>query len=599
MKRQTKTAVSITSGCVNLAHRGSVRRSGTLLLLVLMTGTIIGVIGLGALIVQRVQLESSGLQTSAVQARLAAQSATAAGVHQVADVPGWRTTSNPGTWNSNVAIGSGSWSLEAADPTDSSFSDNQTDPVLLHGTGDFGEAYQRNYVLLQPTQTLRSMYQMNLVCQDRLSFDTAFVSSESWLAAGGNITSSGGSTVYADVLAGGSLSSSGMQNRTRAGAVVSSIPTMADFAWLTASGQSVNWWSVPTASPSYTNVIRNDNFSGGVYGWEPSGSGVLTANSSGGSGNGACVQLEYRQSSSDGIAYDITGFVRNGLQTAFSAKVLPLSANAAFEVSICVTTTTGTYDAATWNSWTIWASTWYGNMQTLSTTLTPSWTGRLKQAVLKIRTTGFGTAGTQTFRLDDVSLSLSSAVSGRGLYRKLVSTNANPFGAANQSQGIYVIDCNGHDITLMDCRIAGTLVFLNASRVIVRDAVNWTPAAASLPALVVDGDLELRTQRFCLCERDLNTNFNPYGSPDINGSADSSQNDIYPSAINGLVMATGDILIEGDVLCRGVILSGDDITIRQRLIMEYPAEQLTTPTPATHEYTNHLRPADGVRRGFD
>ncbi len=575
-------------------------RCGSLLLLVLMTGTIIAVISLGALIVQGVYLDQSTAMNDATRSRWAARSGVALASREISVATEWRTTRKPGVWYSDVVLNSGKWSLSASDPTDTSFSDSTSEPVLMSATGQFGDAIQKNSGLCLTESVLRQPMMFHACCGDDLMLDNAAVEGSGWIGARDKLSVSGTNSVSCDVMTGRTFSGSGLLHRTVTEARIDSPPAFSDFGELVSLGTAVASASVPTATPSTAETILNEDFNRGDVGWQALPSGSLTINSNGGSGNSDCVTVTGRTGSSDGITHDVTGILRNGLQTQLSAEVLPLSSATPFEMSLIVTTTGGTSTAASWTSAPINSGSLYLSIQVIAATVTPTWSGRLISAQLKIRTSGGGAAGTQSFLVDNVSLKVSSAPSGKAIHRKVVSTATNPFGVTSNSYGIYVLDLAGADLTISDSMIVGTLIIQNAGTVRVGNGpVQWRPAKPGMPALVVDGDIELTFSRFALTERELGANFNPSGTRDENGRDDSNLNDSYLPGIRGLVFASDDITLAGDVRLDGCLLAGDDMTIRQRAVFDRAPQLFTVMRQSTHVTESFLRETTGVTRSFD
>ena len=149
----------------------------------------------------------------------------------------------------------------------------------------------------------------------------------------------------------------------------------------------------------------------------------------------------------------------------------------------------------------------------------------------------------------------------------LLSPFSNPFGPTNP-QGIYVIDCQGQDLTVRSCRVVGTLVLLNSGEVEVRDAINWEPALANYPALIAHGSLRMRYADAPLSEANLSANFNPPGTP-YQGGTDVDTSDTYPSAMAGIFYCTGDLRFDGDVAdniqaIQGLVIAGGACTVEKR-----------------------------------
>ena len=575
-------------------------RRGALLLLVLITGTIISVISLGALIVQNVHLTQGTSMKDATAARWSARSGIALATQDVSGSTAWRNTKTPGTWYTGVKSNSGTMSVAASDPTDTSFADSITDPVLLEATGSVGNSVQKSSGLLLAESALRQATMFHLVCGDDLTVSDATVEGPGWIGVKDQISVGGVNSVRCDVLTGDTDSPSGFLHRVTTGATLEDLPTYSDFTDIVSLGTAVSGSQIPNASTTTAETILNPDFGRGNQGWMTAPDGDLDTFSSGGVGNSSCAEVDDRPSTSCGLVHDVTGIIRRGLQTQLSAAVMPLSSASTFELSLIVTTTTGTSTAASWTSGSISAGSFYTSLHTISTTVTPTWSGRLISAQLKIRTNGAGSAGTQDFRVDNVSMKISSAPSGKAIYRTVVSTGTNPFSVTSNSNGIYVLDCGGNDVTISDCMIVGTLVLRNTGTVRVGSGpIQWRPARPGLPALVVDGDLILSYSRFGLTERELNVNLNPGSTADENGSTDTSMNDTYMPELRGLIFASGDVTLAGDLRINGTVICGDDMTIQQRAILGFAPQYLTVPRQATHATKSFLRETTGVTRAFD
>ena len=166
----------------------------------------------------------------------------------------------------------------------------------------------------------------------------------------------------------------------------------------------------------------------------------------------------------------------------------------------------------------------------------------------------------------------------------------NPYGAIN-ALGIYVIDCQGEIIQIRDSRIIGTLVLLNTSSgSCVYNSINWEPAVANYPALLVEGKLDLVYTNASLVEA-IGVNLNPLGVPYL-GEEDTLLDDVYPSRIKGLIYLSGDsgtatdqipggysqsihvtidgVMVVGDSYAQTINPSNLDLTYRQTLLDNPP-----------------------------
>ncbi len=580
-------------------QEGNQSRRGALLLLVLITGTIICTISLGALVVQSIHLDQGTQQIDSVRSRWSARSGISVATHQISGQTTWRSSKAPGTWQSNMQLDGTRWNVTASDPTDSSFSDDARDPVFLRSSASLGDAIQKSAATYLAETSVRQPCLFLACAQDDLAIESAVVEGNGWIGCRDQVSVSGTNSVRADVLSGQPFSASGIQHRQVTSSSVDAVPQFTDFADIAALGTIVTASQVPTASAANTETVLNGDFGRGDVGWSVQPSATLDTYSSGGVSDSSCAEVSNRSSSACGLCFDVTGILRNGLSVRLSAAVLPEWYSTPFEFSLILTTTNGT-STTTWTSSSVAPGWYYWNYQTIAATVTPSWTGRLTSAVLKIRTSGSGSAGTQPFLVDNVSVKVTSSPSGKVIYRTVVSPSTNPFGVTANSQGIYVIDMSGADLTISDCMIVGTLVVKNAGTVTVGTGpVQWRPAKPGLPSLIVDGNVILSSSRVALTERELGVNFNPTGTPDENGVQESNLNDSYRSWIRGLVYASNDLTFRGDVRLQGCALAGDDITIQQRVTLDRFPEMLTIPRNGTHTSDTFLRETTGVVREFD
>lgn len=156
-----------------------------------------------------------------------------------------------------------------------------------------------------------------------------------------------------------------------------------------------------------------------------------------------------------------------------------------------------------------------------------------------------------------IAYSAIPKVAGKTTIEKLVfSPNSNPYGLTNPN-GIYVIDCLSGALRIRDSRIVGTLVILNVTTELsIESSVNWEPAIANYPSLLVRGNINLSVASTALSEAGVNTNFNPSGTP-YQGIFDTDKVDTYPSVITGLIYASGSIT--GFATTDGVVVAGTGI----------------------------------------
>lgn len=154
----------------------------------------------------------------------------------------------------------------------------------------------------------------------------------------------------------------------------------------------------------------------------------------------------------------------------------------------------------------------------------------------------------------------------------VLSPSSNPFGTAN-ADGIYVIDAAGKNVKIQYCRIVGTLIVKNVDsdkKVTIDKSVNWEPAYANFPALIVEGDLCIKLEDSVLDESPgWMPNLNPSGTP-WQGETDGDTSDTYPSALAGIFYCSGGLTFDGknndntpDI--DGMVIAGGTCTLEKNV----------------------------------
>jgi hypothetical protein len=176
-----------------------------------------------------------------------------------------------------------------------------------------------------------------------------------------------------------------------------------------------------------------------------------------------------------------------------------------------------------------------------------------------------------------------ASLSGGVIERVVLSATNNPYGTGvTNPQGIYIIDCQGGNVTIRNCRIVGTLVFRNVGAYVqLSNSVNWEPYVANFPAMMVEGSLILSSpQNQALSEVTNATNFNPSHTPYLSQSDSSySDGDTYPCAITGLVYNTGYLWVTNQALVNGTTVSGRSVYVTSNSTFNYKSVFLTNPPP--------------------
>jgi hypothetical protein len=152
----------------------------------------------------------------------------------------------------------------------------------------------------------------------------------------------------------------------------------------------------------------------------------------------------------------------------------------------------------------------------------------------------------------------------------VLSPSINPFGAATNARGIYLIDCDRQRLRIRNARIVGTLIVLNAKAdSFWEGGLNATAHDARLPAIVWLGGLTVSTSGSDLVESVLGVSLNPPGAPYL-GQSDADTLDQFPSLVTGSMVVIGDLDIDGTLSVDGrvlvvgsIIASGATIRVRE------------------------------------
>ena len=168
----------------------------------------------------------------------------------------------------------------------------------------------------------------------------------------------------------------------------------------------------------------------------------------------------------------------------------------------------------------------------------------------------YGDFGT-TFRFND----LPTVLGTRTMSGVLLSPTSNPFGSTNPL-GVYVIDCNGQNVSIHNLRVYGTLVLKDAgASSIIGGSVHIEPVHPWLPALVVEGNISFLSTNGGPNEATLSQNLNPPGAP-YNFEHDTDTLDVYPGLIKGITYATGNMTFAlGHQNFEGVVVAGGDVRL--------------------------------------
>lgn len=168
-----------------------------------------------------------------------------------------------------------------------------------------------------------------------------------------------------------------------------------------------------------------------------------------------------------------------------------------------------------------------------------------------------------------------TSIPSRIIQRRVISPGAGAYGVTNAA-GIYVIDAGGNDLTIRDCRIVGTLVLINVRRLLLVGCVNWEPASPGLPALLLQGEIDMQPDTTELRESSFGVNFNPASTP-YQGSTDADTADSYANLIRGIAYVSGNARIRGSSAIIGSMLVGGSATVESTVYLRAQLPAIAPP----------------------
>ncbi|MCP4508582.1 MAG: hypothetical protein GY826_19590 [Fuerstiella sp.] len=557
------------------------QRRGSLYVSVVMVGAMVSILGMSAVLVGRINSRAHKGLADSTMARLNAQSALRLGMLMIENDPDWRFSHTTDEWMTDVSFGDGTFSLSVTDPSDNDLTDASADPVVLTGIGKKGEAVQRLEITLAPLYRGYDCLQSAIHVGDDLKFRNATVTADHILTANDDVTATA-SSVSADVEAVDRLTGSDYYGSTSSDGEARTLPSTADIIdFYETNGTAIDASTLPT---SYANIILNSDFETGHIPWFGASSTIAQDLSHSYEGD-ACLLVSERIDAACGASYDVTSLVKSGASYQVRFAVQQTTKMESYYVHLQIETTFGP-GLTTAGPFTPTAlDTW----QTGNLYVTPSWSGDLSSAKLTITTSntspefaGYGGTGDSgdDFYLDSVGMHQT----GREitLEHVLLSPDSNPFGATNP-RGIYVIDLQGSRIIIRNCRIYGTLVLIdprNGSRIGDGFGVSIEPAVSHFPSLVVTGgDVDIGPSDRGLIERALGVNLNPDDAPLYPVGSDDDLDDTFSSGIKGLMFSSHDFRFRSHNSIEGVILSHQDVDIRDTFDLKYDSRYYRNPPP--------------------
>ncbi len=149
------------------------RRQGTLYVGVMLTATIVAIVGLGGLSVATLGVRAAQNTRDAETAAMLARAAVEEGVRELAANPYWRTLLRSNTTYTPFVntLNGGTLSFQIVD-LDGSLTNNSADGIRIYGTGRYGAAAYVESVLLQPSGNAVDCLEAALHCQGSITLGT-------------------------------------------------------------------------------------------------------------------------------------------------------------------------------------------------------------------------------------------------------------------------------------------------------------------------------------------------------------------------------------------------------------------------------------------
>jgi hypothetical protein len=578
------------------------KRRGGVYIAVLGAALVISLLGLSALVGQRIQNRLVTASADIRQAQLNANTAVELALLSMKQENNWRTARPHGNWFVNRPATAGTCTANVTDPIDSDLANNSTDPVTVLGIGYSGDAEQRLKATFDTFTTPISSLRSAIAVGDTIDLHNDTLRTQGLISA--STVSASSSQVYGNVEA---ITVSGSTyNSTTTQINAAKRPTMPNwssvFDYYRTNGTEIPYGSLP-ATPS-SNFVRNWTFENGTSDWTGSPPGglptaELTTTNNWVLSSDDSLRVRNRTSWNAGACQRIDHFVKPGQVYNVSAWVyvpgLGLGNSRSFRMTM-FTKGTGdndyNFDASPSDSArNILGLNWPAHIEGQITA--PAWSGDLEYAFIKVSDSS-SDGNTNEFYLDDVVI--TEASTGRYIYRAVISPEVNTSysGApTNQSEGktrgIYWINCNGNRLTIERSRILGTLLIVNpgADSSVAHGPISWKPAVAGYPALLVDADtatsadFTISATNRALNEKESLVNYNPPGAAHSEFGQDTNVlDDIYQSEIRGLIAIEDDLTYHNRPYIRGQVLVGDDISSSSgSLEVNYQAESLLSPPP--------------------
>lgn len=535
-------------------------RQGGVYIAVLGTALIVSVLGLTAVLLQRVQNRLLIESADIVQAQRNAETAVELAQLMMTQDDNWRSNRASGRWLTRQDTGAGTATLDVVDQVDGNLADDPDQPVLVRAFGYHGEtsgapsrveADQRLELLLDPVRT-------PLDC-------------------------------------------------LRAGQQNQQLPNWSDvFDYYQTHGTELAMASLPNRTPNSPHFSRNHDFANNTRNyWIEQPPGLPAAVYSGPEehvGHDKCLQVD-RNDPRAGAANSLNVSLlkpatRYRVAVDVHANCDLLITSNWFRISLITQYADNSFETFTGSATQVFGvegwKTIYSDIDT------PAWPSTPTAVYLVINSDCPGGIS-HLFNVDNLDVYEQGA---RFIYRGILTKDFNQLysGAPLNADGIYWIDCAGQNLVIERSRIEATLLLINpgASSRVAYGPIAWSPALPGYPALIVNGNFAIQATNQTLSESENGVNYNPigashpsFGDDDWGDGIDPAEINSYNSQIRGLIATFGDLSYQNNPPLRGQVVTFGTVTGSADFV--YSSESLLSPPPGFYRYRYERRPGSIVK----
>jgi hypothetical protein len=231
-------------------HHGTHPRAGYLYVAVMVTATLVGLVGLSAVSVARLNLRTTTRTVDSSSADFLAQSAVEHALAVLKNDPAWRTTylNNTEYPSTPISLNGGTITWKLVDP-DTSLFDDDSDTVRIYGIGRQGSATSVQSVQLYPTENPLSCTEAAFHCAGNVSLGLLINwTTDDEISTNGNLAADAyGTSLTGNAYAAGTITGSVSGTKT-SGAAARRMPGSSVLDYYKARGTWVDINALPLAS---------------------------------------------------------------------------------------------------------------------------------------------------------------------------------------------------------------------------------------------------------------------------------------------------------------------------------------------------------------